>query len=371
MRPTSRKLFSLLCIALSLGVRPAGAQESTIISSQVISSKIIKTDGTSMGETVMGETIVGETIVGDSMMEDCCHGPLGTWYVQAGAVILRRNVASSTVFATNPNGTPLVASRDFDFNWVAGPEIQVGRMLNDVLAVEFDFFGLYGMNTSLSEAGIGIPVGSNTLANSFFANYHSSMTNVEINGRYWLSCEMSLLAGFRFVNWHEEMSGGYTIPSTTIINNRLPGVNLPVANGINTPARIVNFADLTNNNLYGVQTGGEWQRSFGRFGVDAYTKLGLYGDQAYGRFGFYNGTANTVSTTQGQAAFLGEMGLFGTFKVNDCITLRAGYSLLWIEGIAIIPQQTNTFSGGPGANSLDAHSGAFLQGFTVGGEVRW
>ena len=54
----------------------------------MISSEIIQTDGVPMGETVMGETIVGETIMGDSMMGDCCHGPLGTWYVQAGAVIM-------------------------------------------------------------------------------------------------------------------------------------------------------------------------------------------------------------------------------------------------------------------------------------------
>ncbi len=369
MRPTSCKLFSLLCVALSLGILPADAQQPTIISSQVISSEIIQTsDGAPVGEAVMGETIVGETIMGDSMTGDCCHGPLGTWYVQAGAVIMRRNVASLTVFANNPNGSPLVAARDFDFNWVAGPEILVGRMLNDVLAVEFDFFGLYGMNTSLAEAGTGIPVGSNSLANNFFANYHSSMTNVEINGRYWLNCEMSILAGFRFVNWHEEMSGGYTIPGTIVLLNNRIAANLVA---LNTPARLINFADLANNNLYGVQTGGEWQRSFGRFGVDAYTKLGLYGNQAYGRFGFYNGTATSVSTTEDQAAFLGEMGLFGTFKVNDCITLRAGYSMMWIEGIALLPQQTNTFSGGPGANTLDAHSGVFLQGFTLGGEVRW
>ncbi len=368
MRPTSRKLFSLLCIAVSLGVRPAAAQESKIISSQVISSEIIQIDGAPEGNTVMGETIVGETIMGDSMMGNCCQGPLGTWYVQAGAVILRRNVASSTVFATNANGTPLVASRDFDFNWVAGPEILAGRMLSDCLAVEVGYFGLYGMNTSLSAAGPGIPVGSTTQADTFFANYHSSMTNIELNGRYWLNCEMSLLAGFRYVNWHEEMSGGYTIPGTTVLLNNRVAANLVATT---TPARLVNFADLTNNNLYGVQTGGEWQRSFGRFGIDAYTKLGLYGNQAYGRFGFYNGTTSTVSTTQDQAAFLGETGLFGTFHVNDCITLRAGYSLLWIEGIAIIPQQSNTFSGGPGANSLDAHSGVFLQGFTLGGEVRW
>jgi hypothetical protein len=369
MRFTLRKLFTLLCVTV-LGEVAVHAQDGVVVSSEVVSSEIINPEGVIMdGGVIMGESFLSSLI--PTFPEIGTSGPLGTWYVDAGTRIMRRNVASSTQFATNPNGTPLSTAREFDFNWVAGPDLLAGRMINDCLAVEFEYFGLYGMNAGFSDPGPGFAVGSTTSATNFFANYRSSMTSVELNARYWLNCEMSILGGFRFVNWHEEMNGGYTIPGTTTFFNN-PGANIAV-NGflLTTPSKIVSFADLTNNNLYGVQTGGDWRRCFGRFGIEAYGKLGLYGDETYGRFAFINGTVNSVSTVQGQAAFLGEFGFFGTFKLSDCITLRAGYNLMWLDGLAIIPQQNNTFTGGPGSNSLDSHSGVFLQGFMAGGEVRW
>ena len=366
-RTTWRKLISVVCLAVGTSVGTTRAQEPEVINSEIVGTEIV-------GSEIVGSEIVSPegVIMGETIIENG-GGPLSTWYVQAGAVILRRNMASSTVFVNDPNGRPLVTSQDFTFNWPAGPDILVGRMLNDNIAVEMKYFGSYGNSASLSQAGSGIPVGGSALANNFFADYRSSMTSVEINLRYWLNCELSVLGGLRFINWHEDMSGGYTVPVTTTIPGVNPNnTNLAAAlNTVITTNKLVSFADLTNNNLFGPQIGGDWRRSFDNFGVETYGKMGLFGSEAYGRETFIdsNSVATTASACQSQATFLCELGVVGTYKVTDAISLRAGYTIMWIEGIAIVPQESQIFSGANG--SLNSHSGVFLQGFIAGAEVRW
>src|SRR5579871_4593765 len=98
MRFTWRKLFTLLCVAV-LAVGAARAQDGGgVVSSEVVSSEIINPDGVIMdGGVIMGESFFGSLLPNlrnliPTVQEIDTSGPLGTWYVEAGAMIMRRNV---------------------------------------------------------------------------------------------------------------------------------------------------------------------------------------------------------------------------------------------------------------------------------------
>ena len=79
----------------------------------------------------------------------------------------------------------------------------------------------------------------------------------------------------------------------------------------------------------------------------------------------------TRSANSGQVAFVGDLNLTGICPINHLWGLRAGYNLIWIEGVALAPNQldfTNTFTSG---TRLSTNGGVFLHGLNVGLEARW
>ena len=60
-----------------------------------------------------------------------------------------------------------------------------------------------------------------------------------------------------------------------------------------------------------------------------------------------------------------------TAKITDCLTARVGYNMLWVEGIALAPNQLDfTFTPTSGT-ALCRAGGAFLHGLTLGLEGRF
>ena len=343
MRSNWRKQISLLCAVLGLSVGAAGAQEK-------LPAPIPKTE--------------------PLIMSSCEDAPLSEWYTQAGAVILHRSVGSQAILITNPAGTAVLnRANDFNFSWDAGPQVLVGKKIDDCTAIEAGYFGLYNMHAALNQAGPGTAPGSPFAGVNFFADYHSTMNSVELNFRRWVSCDLSIFAGVRYVNWHEDLDGGFVVPGRAAIVPP-PGVAvLPIIPAV--PAFPAFTSIVTNNNLFGAQVGGDWQTSIGeRAGIGAFGKAGLYGNEAYAR-----ATAGpviaTASGVRGQVAFLGELGVIGTYKATDSLTLRAGYTVMWIEGIALAPDQLANINFANRTISVDSHGGSFLHGAIVGAEFRW
>ena len=68
---------------------------------------------------------------------------------------------------------------------------------------------------------------------------------------------------------------------------------------------------------------------------------------------------------------MGEINLTGIYQFTDVWGFRAGYNMLWIEGVALAPDQldfTNTPTSG---RALVASNGVFYHGVNVGLEARW
>ena len=71
-------------------------------------------------------------------------------------------------------------------------------------------------------------------------------------------------------------------------------------------------------------------------------------------------------------AFEGELNLSGIFRINDVWSLKAGYSVMWIEGLALAPDQLDfNFAVSPSGNTLTSDGGMFIHGANVGLEARW
>ncbi len=83
---------------------------------------------------------------------------------------------------------------------------------------------------------------------------------------------------------------------------------------------------------------------------------------------------NQGSFNNGDAAFVGEVGLNLTYDVNCYAKLRAGYNFLWIDGVALASEQVRDTGSLTAGNSISmtGNSGSILfHGATLGFEFRY
>jgi hypothetical protein len=70
-------------------------------------------------------------------------------------------------------------------------------------------------------------------------------------------------------------------------------------------------------------------------------------------------------------AFVGDLNLTAIYQINSVWGARLGYNVIFIEGVALAPDQldfTNTPSSGSG---IDTDGSVFLHGINAGLEARW
>ncbi|MCE9526345.1 MAG: BBP7 family outer membrane beta-barrel protein [Planctomycetales bacterium] len=137
-----------------------------------------------------------------------------------------------------------------------------------------------------------------------------------------------------------------------------------------------NYNIRTNNNLYGAQLGARLRRTSGRFGWDATGFAGIFGNaaqQTQSVTDFPNFPLRpAVSNSTGGVAFVGGGNLSGLYSLSNAWNLRAGYTVLWIEGVALAPNQLDyNFAASPSGNQLHNGGGMFLHGVSVGVDGRW
>jgi hypothetical protein len=227
-------------------------------------------------------------------------------------------------------------------------------------AIETSYFSIFGMNGSASSGPLTDNTGGLTVIGSNFnADYHAFITNAELNFRHWFTPEFSLMAGFRYVNWHENLGVAFDAA-------------VPIG-GMVVPLGTIREDFHTNNNLYGFQIGAEWKGSLAeRFGMEVGGKAGVFGNRSQldasvnvPVIGSFDTNANATRT-----AFVGELGLVGTYAVTNYLKLRAGYQVMWIENVALAPQQLSTANIG-GTSTVNSRGNVFLHGAVVGLEYRW
>jgi hypothetical protein len=137
-----------------------------------------------------------------------------------------------------------------------------------------------------------------------------------------------------------------------------------------------NYKISTDNKLLGAQLGARLRRTWSRFGWEATGKAGLFGgdtQQTQSVTDFPNFPLRPkVSRSGTGVAYLGEINLSALYRLTDVWTLRAGYNVLWLDGLALAPDQLDFNLGATSSgNHLHDGGGMLLHGVNIGLEARW
>ena len=330
----------------------------------------------------------------DEFAKSClpaCYGPCPTVYGQIEALFMKREprFLDQPIIVDDNTNTTLLSTSNLNYNFDPGLRATVGNRLHGGRALEFTYFGLFEGDASAAVVTPG-PAGLLIFPNNLVGNVFVDMNRADVNYTSWLhSSELNLVsccgccdeskgkggsgkghdqcgssevscrtfewfAGFRYINLGEEL-------------------NIAVQGPVVGEEGAYNIRTI--NNLYGGQLGARVRRSQDRFGWEGTGKAGLYGasarqNQSVIDFPNFPLPGRTVSSRGGTVAFVGELNLSGFYALTDVWNLRAGYTAMWIEGLALGPDQLDfNFAAVP--TGISTGGGMFLHGVNVGLEARW
>ncbi len=202
----------------------------------------------------------------------------------------------------------------------------------------------------------------------------TNLYSAEANGRMDLGSRVRLLAGVRWLRLNDNLEGTLTPADRTAPTWKQtnPTDNIFQVTPGTTPAGNYPpfWATGTTNNLYGVQIGvGAKILELDRFSLDGLVKIGLFDDNAEQSTGVsLRKTVFPSHATTNHTAFVSEAGLQIKYQLAKGAALRAGYEVLWLDGIALAPgqiQETLTRAN-VRALGVNARSTVLFQGATFG-----
>lgn len=362
----------------------------------------------------------------DHCGEDCSGHCRPLWFVEADVLALRRSTAHREYITYTPvlrvvQGFPFIvdfplqSTRTFVFNFEPGLRVNIGRnlgtdLLNRDHTLEFMYYGLQEWDAShqivsdladsfLPDAmGNVVPVTFGRLFSPFplevgafnRAEVHhiqnwSNFNNFEVNYRIRRRVGRDRLVAWPDGSWTSEPATGWT-PSMLLgvryiaiddhfrwtssgsINNLDTGVSSPMLGRYNTD---------TSNDLLGLQIGGDLTFSWRRFSLGARGKAGLFGNYAQQTthlstqddFGIFDLPQRDYEVTGQRMSFVGEFGFVGKWQMTPNLALRATYDFLWVQGMALAPEQLAFNLSAPPRVNQSGYM--FFQGVGLGCEFCW
>lgn len=284
-------------------------------------------------------------------------------------------------------GPTVLSTDELDFN--ASHSFRFTAMLQAGAGSnwEFNYFGLHFFNAEASvsdDTNSLFSVFSDFGTNPFLGfegtdesdfqavRYNSDFDNFEINFRQrWTApnCRYqgSWLVGVRYFKLEENFL--YLTEGDTF-------------NGIPGPRQQIAFVTDVNNSLTGAQIGGDlWACIVPGIKIGGELKVGVYGNHA--------GVDNLILSSavpapfeedlnRNDVAFVGEANFQALYRINYNWTLKFGYTLLYVDGVALAPNNFNTTPPAvlfPTPENrvafIDTNSSVFYHGFTGGLEFLW
>jgi hypothetical protein len=309
------------------------------------------------------------------------------WYdIAVDLMYLNREEVGSNVgftanarFAGPPNTPSIVLSTDnLEYEEEVGFRFNAAVISGPGSNVEFTYFGLFNWASTASVSSAtnslfsiytnyGFPVVRDEVDNTFFQSVgvSSTLDNFEVNfRRRWVgpNCFMqgSWLAGARYIYLLDDLD--YRTFGTLGRSE--------------TQVRAL-------NSLTGFQVGGDlWFTLVPGISVGGDVKAGVYGN--YGKQNtriFASLTPPAVSppavfeeSSNNDVAMVGEANVSFIWRLNPNWTLRAGYTFLYLEGVALATDNfnpANPFNTNRAVRELDDNSDLNFHGGFVGVEWMW
>jgi hypothetical protein len=283
-----------------------------------------------------------------------------TWYARAELLTLARNYSASGTIIETAGGAPVFTGNDIGFGLAPGISTLLGHRLDGQTAVELVYFGANQWNQEQAFAqpgNLNLPGALGTLddfnhANAMSVALRSQLHNAEVNYLHDVG-NVSLLAGFRFLNWQEQLSIVATDSDASHSSYR---VNL-------------------SNNMPGGQLGARVARYYGGIDFELTGKAGIFGNRASQAQGVGN-LGNTVSirnvgATNNEVSFIGDLNLSAVCPLTPNWRVRGGYNLMYVSGLALAVNQLDFSNQSFSGRRVHPNSDVFLHGFNVGLEVVW
>jgi len=301
--------------------------------------------------------------------------PLWTSYALTDALFWGRDnqAADSPLVTTVNDGLPVISGKDLQFPFSQGVRAFYGQRHPCEWGWELGYWGLYGQSATQVAEGTSAdfiqmpePIGSRLTADAETAvvRYASTINSAEANvfstrhewrdhSGSWLTVDW--LLGFRYVGVEEQAS---------IFMTCCPE-DLPA-----------NYAVRTSNDMFGAQVGRRTRWTWDRWAIEGWAKAALLGtcqqaiqDPLVDYTGFQQ--RPRLSDSAGDVSFVGDINLSAVYRLTDVWGIRAGYNLIWIDGLALAPNQFDFSVAGNAGSALVSGGGVFLNGANLGLEARW
>ncbi len=324
------------------------------------------------------------------------NNPCPRFYGQVqGLFLMRHPQLNRQAIVVDPNtNTTFMSTSDLKYNYDPGIQATIGLKLCEGRGLEFTYFGVFDGSAS----GVVTkpnPAAFLTFRDNLVGNAFVDMDRVDVNYSSWInsfavnltccSCaecgcgeacgedgcgisgvslggnsasqSMTWFSGFRYLDLGEQMN---------MSTQRLILGPEPEHGRYNV---------RTSNHLYGAQMGGRYRQTYGRFGWDTTGTAGLFGNDAQQTqtvTDFPNVALRDITSNRSSVAFVGDANLSGLYRLSNVWNLRAGYNVMWIQGVALAPDQLNfNFADAQGGSHLNNTGGMLLHGVNFGVEARY
>lgn len=274
-------------------------------------------------------------------------------------------------------GPELLNSRDFEFDFEIGPRLSLICSAEQGFDVELVGYGINHWSTAITRvsdpesqnANSGLQFDAPGFAAVGFKTpmrfeWESRLFNVEANVKWFDHPWMQWLIGLRYLSFEESLQGAFT--------ESAPGVILPSPTLIPNVAPSAFWSTNAANHLYGGQVGTDicfWNRG-GPLAVTGMLKGGLYYNRVE-QTSVLPGLGQAISASGDEVAFVGETGVQGMWRITDWMSLRLGYQLLAVQGVALTPAQIPVTNVMHGDAKVQAKDTLLMHGTTAGLEVRF
>ena len=287
-------------------------------------------------------------------------------------------------------GVEAFNSNQFRQGFSAGPKISLTYHGDSGYGVELSYFNIFDQSASKT---IGPDNPADWLVMKAPGNFWqtqdfpyqgmawsaaTNLYNVEANGRLDITNRVTLLAGVRWLQLNDNLEGTLTPAdrsAPTWKKNPLDlDSNLFQVGMLSLDLPAGNYPPFWNtstaNNLFGVQIGVDGKiLEFGRFSLNGVIKIGLFDNYAEQSTGVsLQKVVQPSQATTNHAAFASEADLQVKYQLTKGLALKAGYEMLWLDGVALAPgqiQETLTLTN-VRALGVNCGSSVLFQGATAG-----
>jgi hypothetical protein len=287
-------------------------------------------------------------------------------------ILARDNQAAGKPLVLDLNtNEDLFGVGDLDFGVAGGLRAGYRARMCDCTSWEFGYLGVFNQTASKGVELTGslmLPGDLGLQVNNFFGaedvdvRYSSDLHSFEANLVHCCCCydgcgggrSLEWLAGFRYINFDEEI-----------------GIN-----SFDPLEGTTEYGVEAENHLYGAQLGARARRCRGRWNWEVTGKAGIYANDMeqhqdpiidFPGFVFRTGRGSDETGV----AFVGDLNFSAIYQLDRVWGLRVGYNLIWIEGIALAPDQLDFTNAPDSGTELHDGGGVFLHGVNVGVEGRW